>query len=83
MPQRELCAASSSAVASGPSAAPIAVASGRRRYTLIATAKLSGIDPEASLADVLRRINDHPAVPLYELLTLELGIAPPNYGGNK
>jgi hypothetical protein len=31
-------------------------------YTLIAMAKLNGIDPEAWLADVLRRINDtrHP-----------------------
>jgi hypothetical protein len=30
-------------------------------YTLIATAKLNGIDPQAWLADVLRRIADHPA----------------------
>jgi len=37
-------------------------------YTLIATAKLNGIDPEAWLADVLRRINDHPASRLDELL---------------
>jgi transposase len=37
-------------------------------YTLIATAKLNDIDPEAWLADVLRRINDHPAVRLDELL---------------
>jgi transposase len=37
-------------------------------YTLIATAKLNGIDPEAWLADVLRRINDHPASKLDELL---------------
>ena len=37
-------------------------------YTLIATAKLNGIDPEAWLADVLRRINDHPASRLHELL---------------
>ena len=37
-------------------------------YTLIATAKLNNIDPEAWLADVLRRINDHPASRLHELL---------------
>jgi transposase len=37
-------------------------------YTLIATAKLNDIDPEAGLADVLRRINDHPASKLDELL---------------
>ena len=37
-------------------------------YTLIATAKLNDIDPEAWLADVLRRINDHPASTLDELL---------------
>jgi len=37
-------------------------------YTLIATAKLNDVDPEAWLADVLRRINDHPASGLSELL---------------
>jgi transposase len=37
-------------------------------YTLIASAKLNDIDPEAWLADVLRRINDHPASRLDELL---------------
>jgi transposase len=37
-------------------------------YSLIATAKLNDIDPEAWLADVLRRINDHPALRLDELL---------------
>ena len=37
-------------------------------YTLIATAKLNGIDPQAWLADVLRRLADHPASRLYELL---------------
>ena len=37
-------------------------------YTLIATAKLNNIDPEAWLADVLRRISDHPASRLHELL---------------
>ena len=37
-------------------------------YSLIATAKLNDIDPEAWLVDVLRRINDHPASKLDELL---------------
>jgi transposase len=37
-------------------------------YTLIATAKLNGVDPQAWLADVLRRIADHPASRLHELL---------------
>ena len=37
-------------------------------YTLIATAKLNDIDPQAWLADVLRRINDHPASRLDQLL---------------
>lgn len=36
--------------------------------TLLATAKLNGVDPQAWLADVLRRIADHPASPLHELL---------------
>ncbi len=37
-------------------------------YTLIVTAKLSGLDPRAWLASVLRRIADHPASRLDELL---------------
>ena len=37
-------------------------------YTLIATAKLNDVDPQAWLADVLRRIADHPARQLQELL---------------
>jgi transposase len=37
-------------------------------YTLIATAKLSDIDPQAWLADVLARINDHAIQRLGELL---------------
>jgi transposase len=37
-------------------------------YTLIATAKLNGVDPQAWLADILRRIVDHPASRLHELL---------------
>ena len=30
-------------------------------YTLIETAKLNGVDPQAWLADVLARLADHPA----------------------
>ncbi len=37
-------------------------------YTLIATAKLNDINPQAWLADVLARIADHPASRLAELL---------------
>jgi transposase len=37
-------------------------------YTLIATAKLNGVDSQAWLTDVPRRIADHPATRLYELL---------------
>jgi hypothetical protein len=37
-------------------------------YTLITTAKLNSINPQAWLADVLARIADHPASRLDELL---------------
>jgi transposase len=37
-------------------------------YTLIATAKLNDIDPQAWLADVLARLSDHPAKRIDELL---------------
>jgi transposase len=37
-------------------------------YSLIVTAKINDVDPQAWLADVLRRINDHPAARLAELL---------------
>jgi len=37
-------------------------------YSLIVTAKLNNVDPEAWLADVLRRINDLPVSRLHELL---------------
>jgi transposase len=46
-------------------------AGGRRAaasYTLIATAKLNDIDPQAWLADVLARLPDHPAKRIGELL---------------
>jgi transposase len=37
-------------------------------YTLIETAKLNGIDPQAWLADILARIADHPAKRITDLL---------------
>ena len=37
-------------------------------YSLIGTAKLNGVDPQAWLADVLARIADHPARQLADLL---------------
>ena len=46
-------------------------AGGRRAaaiYTLIETAKLNDVDPHAWLADVLKRLPDHPAKRIHELL---------------
>ena len=37
-------------------------------YTLIETAKLNNVDPQAWLEDVLRRLADHPARRLADLL---------------
>lgn len=37
-------------------------------YTLIVTAKLNGIDPQAWLTELLRRIADHPASRIDEFL---------------
>ena len=37
-------------------------------YTLIRTAKLNGIEPEAWLRDVLGRVSDHPINRVDELL---------------
>jgi transposase len=37
-------------------------------YSLIVTAKMNDVDPQAWLADVLRRIADHPASRLADLL---------------
>ncbi len=42
-------------------------------YSLIITAKLNDVDPRAWLADVLRRIADHPASRLHELLPWNWG----------
>ena len=58
----------------GPEAGHYEVASdrgGQRAaavYTLIETARLNDVDPRAWIADVLARINDHPASRLNQLL---------------
>ena len=47
---------------------PACLLPNRSVYSLIVTAKLNDVDPRAWLADVLRRIADHRASRLHELL---------------
>jgi transposase len=46
-------------------------------YSLIVTAKLNDVDPRAWLAEVLNRINGHPASRLTELLPWNYRAAAP------
>ncbi len=46
-------------------------------YSLIESAKLNGIDPQAWLADLLKRLADHPAKRLHELLPWNWKRPPP------
>ena len=42
-------------------------------YSLVETAKLNGLDPQAYLRDVLTRIADHPITRIEELLPWNIG----------
>ena len=69
MPLNVRCAASLWAESHGCSADPIAVVErAAAMYSLIVTAKMNDIDPQAWLADVLARIATYPAHRLDELL---------------
>ena len=42
-------------------------------YSLVETAKLNGLDPQAYLREVLTRIADHPINRIHELLPWNIG----------
>lgn len=51
-------------------------------YSLVETAKLNGLDPEACLREVFTRIADHPINRIDELLPWNIGLAPVARGGH-
>jgi len=51
-------------------------------YSLVETAKLNGLDPEAYLREVFTRIADHPINRIDELLPWNIGLQPVACGGH-
>jgi transposase len=47
-------------------------------YTIIETAKLNGVNPEAYMTDIIRRIDDHPALEIDKLLPWNWRASPPS-----
>ncbi|WP_239986203.1 transposase domain-containing protein [Paracoccus sp. SY] len=69
MPPNVACAASPSAGKTTSSSAPRQAARPQPSHTtLIETAKLNGVDPQAWLADTLARISDYKITKVDELL---------------